>query len=178
MGFLVEIFYFWWKKFFRKKNFWSKNFFVENVWWHDFFRDFFGGTISKRNNVTRNTKKKKTLGVSLGLIKSEENLLHQILKEDLRESLPATFLIYFLCVFPKPSLRRAKSKDFAINPSAPISIAKSSTVHPFSFKAVFNFAYLAIFRSCTSTIFLSKGTMFSNQIIRFFDTEKITMSGR
>ena len=117
-------------------------------------------------------------GVRLGLIKSEENLLHQILKEDLRESLPATFLIYFLCVFPKPSRRRAKSKDFAINPSAPISIAKSSTVHPFSFKAVFNFAYLAVFRSCASTIFLSKGTVFSNQIIRFFDKEKITMSGR
>ena len=110
-------------------------------------------------------------GVSLGLIKCGENLLHQIYFEERRERLLATFLINFLWGFPNPSWRRAKSNDFAINPSAPTSIVKSSTDHPLRLKAVFSFAYLLVFRSCASIIFLSKGTVFSNQIIRFFDTE-------
>ena len=55
---------------------------------------------------------------------------------------------------------------------------KSCTVHPLSCIAVFKYAYLLSFRSLASTIFLSNGTVFSNQINRFFDTEKIVISGR
>ena len=65
-----------------------------------------------------------------------------------------------------------------MNPNAPISIAKSWTVHPLSFRLVFKFAYLLTFRRFASIIFLSNSTVFSNQIIRFFDTEWITISGR
>ena len=78
---------------------------------------FLGGSIFGQNSVLFIGGKVCDFGsgVSLGLIKFGEYLLHQILKEERSESLPATFLINFVYVFPKPRRRRAKSKEFAIN---------------------------------------------------------------